>query len=103
MKPVILACGNLVHYVMAAQKKCGTHYPVVALNMRLHVDPPKMREAAVDALDRRIPGKPMTTSPSMQKFSSILTACSMPSSVMKRSLLAVFKKVPPSACSATRV
>ncbi|WP_315307210.1 DUF1638 domain-containing protein [Pseudoramibacter alactolyticus] len=56
MKPVILACGNLVHYVMAAQKKCGTHYPVVALNMRLHVDPPKMREAAVDALDRRIPG-----------------------------------------------
>lgn len=41
MKPVILACGNLVHYVMTAQQKCGAHCPVVALNMRLHVDPPK--------------------------------------------------------------
>lgn len=58
MKPVILACGNLVHYVMTVQQKCGAHCPVVALNIRLHVDPPKMREAAVDALDRRTSQRP---------------------------------------------
>lgn len=55
MKAAVLACGNLVTYVMAALKKYDLDMPVICLNLNLHVEPTKMREAIIDALRRRIP------------------------------------------------
>ena len=44
MSTVILSCTMLLEYVAAAQKKCGTCYPVVRLDQKYHVKAPAMRE-----------------------------------------------------------
>lgn len=55
MKAAILSCGNLVPYVVAALKKYQLTMPIVSLDMNLHVEPKKMRQAAIDAFANRIP------------------------------------------------
>lgn len=50
MSTVILACGNLLRHVEAAQEKMNTSYEVVELETRLHEFPEKMRKAIDDAL-----------------------------------------------------
>lgn len=50
MNCVIMACSSLAAYVLAAQKKIGTDYPVIYLDKALHADPPAMRQSILAEL-----------------------------------------------------
>ncbi len=51
---VIFACSALEVYVLAAQKKEGTHYPVVFLDKENHVEPKQMKQCIL-AAERELP------------------------------------------------
>lgn len=51
MNAVILACSTLRDYVAAAQRACGTDFPVVYLDRSDHIEPERMRAQILRALD----------------------------------------------------
>lgn len=56
MHTVILACSTLSDYIHAAQRTCGTDFPVVFLDRRYHVEPVHMRTHVLAAL-RELPNE----------------------------------------------
>ncbi|MGN0659239.1 MAG: DUF1638 domain-containing protein [Emergencia sp.] len=55
MSTVIMACGNLLTHVKAAQAKEGTAYEIIELDSRLHAEPKDMREALFEKMEE-LPG-----------------------------------------------
>lgn len=52
MQAVILSCTTLLEYVEAAQRTCGTAFPVIELDRQYHVEPRQMREHILQTLAR---------------------------------------------------
>lgn len=52
MNGIILTCTDLVEFVDAAQRTQGTGYPVVAIDRLLHINPPKMQQELLRALEQ---------------------------------------------------
>ena len=51
MNAVILACSTLKEFVEAAQKNCGTDYPLYLLDRNDHSEPARMKEKIAKAID----------------------------------------------------
>lgn len=51
MNAIILACSTLRDYVAAAQRACGTSFPVAYLDRSDHIEPARMRTQILRALD----------------------------------------------------
>ena len=50
-KTAVLCCTSLAGFLAAAQKRAGTALPVFYLDRKLHMDPKRMREAVLEALE----------------------------------------------------
>ena len=51
MSNAILACGSLVDYVMEAQRRMETAWPMTVLDRKYHRDPKEMRAHVIDAVN----------------------------------------------------
>ena len=51
MSNAILACGSLVDYMMEAQRRMGTAWPMTVLDRKYHRDPKEMRAHVIDAVN----------------------------------------------------
>lgn len=49
---IILSCTSLLLHVKAAQEKMGTNFEVVELDRRLHMEPLKMRDRIIEAMEK---------------------------------------------------
>ena len=51
MNAVIFTCTSLILHVNAAQEKEGTHYPVMGLDQKNHIDPVKMNDLIRETME----------------------------------------------------